>query len=268
MARVRQRPQRIARYREVARQPQQRRRGRKQRQPRELAAGRARRPAADQIQPVEARERPRLGSQQPGEREQPEHGRACPPPARLHEQGAEHEQQVEDVDVGAHAVGEDRHAREQDERRHRPRSAAEPLRSQLVHEPAASRHGEEAERDRHLFRRARPQRREHHAQHLQQRMRSGGDRDVVGGCLPAGQLAAPRQPVERVVVGKAHAADQSQRQRARAHRQHAAERHALARAGCQGPKTHPRRGPEALHRRCHERPRYPLAPPRAGRDRG
>ena len=118
-----------------------------------------------QVQPVQPREHPRLRTQQPGEREQRQHRRARRPIGdsvtprsvvpSLDEHRAEHEQQVGDVHVRAHAVGEDGHAREQDQRRQSPRGAAEPERAEPVEHPAAGRQREEAERDRHVFDRAR-----------------------------------------------------------------------------------------------------------------
>ena len=85
------------------------------------------------------------------------HGRAGAWPARLDEQGTEHEQHVGDVHVGAHPVGEDRHAREQDGAAGAPAARPNQSAAQPVDDPAASRQREEAEPDRHVGDRMGPQ---------------------------------------------------------------------------------------------------------------
>ena len=67
--------------------------------------------------------------------------------AGLDEQSAEHEQQVGEIDVGAHAVGEDGAAGEEDEGGERAGGPPEPLGAELVDGPAAGGEREEAERD-------------------------------------------------------------------------------------------------------------------------
>ncbi len=249
MARVRQRPQRVAGDREIADHPDQRRRGREQRQRCQLAA-RARVRAArveHQIQPVQAGERPRLGTKQSGECEQREHRRAgrrtlLGAAARLEQHGAEHEQQVRHIDIRAHAVGQDRHARQQHERRQRTGGATEPQRRQPVEDPATGGQREERQRHGDALDRMRRERREHDAERLDERMRCRRDRDFVGRSLPARELSAPGQRVERVVVGEADAADQPQHDRADGDRRQC--------AGALG---------QAHARSSHERARYPLA---------
>ena len=162
------------------------------------------------------------------------------PPRGLDEHGGEHEQQIGDVDVGAHAVGEDGHAREQDQRRDDPGGAPEPQLGEPVEDARAAGQREQAERDRDVLDRARGQRREHDPERLDQRVRRGGDRDFVGRRLPARELPAPGERVQRVVVGEADAADQPQRGGADGDRREGAE---TARA--------------ALDPGSHERARYP-----------
>ncbi len=237
MARVGERPQRVAGDEQVAEHPHERRGGRERGQAHDLAArapppcGRlwrvprrglvattAARPAGHevhQVQPVERGEGPRLGAQQPGEGEQDEHGHpggalVRAPVARLHEQGSEHEQQVGDVDVGAHAVGEDGDAREEDERGERAGGAAEPFGAEPVDDPAAGGQGEEGERDGDGFDGVRAERGEHEAEGLDERVGGGGDGDVVGGGAAPRELPAPRERVERVVVGEADAGEDAQ----------------------------------------------------------
>ena len=105
---------------------------------------------AEQIQPVQPGEHPRLRAQQPGERQQREHRPARPGSAGLHEQRAEHEQQVGNVDVRAHAVGEHRHARDQQQCRQRAGGPPEPACGQRVDHPGARRQRQERQRDGHV----------------------------------------------------------------------------------------------------------------------
>ena len=92
----------------------------------------------------------------------------------------------------------------------RPGGPPEPLRAEPVDHPAAPGQRQEAERHRHALDGARPERGENHAERLDQRVGGGGDRHPVGGRLPARELPAPGERVERVVVGEADAADHAQ----------------------------------------------------------
>ena len=83
---------------EVAERPEHGRGGGERDQPGERACGRAATPRE-----VGEGEQPRLGPQQAGEGEQHEHRRARARPARLGEDRAEHQRDVRDVDVRAHA---------------------------------------------------------------------------------------------------------------------------------------------------------------------
>ena len=101
------------------------------------------------------------------------------------------------------------------------------------------------------FRGARAQRREHDAEHLEQRVRRRRDRDVVGRRFAARELPAPGERVQRVVVGEADAGDQAQQHRPGDDRGQRCE-------------TLDAR----LDRGCHERGRYPLGALGRGRGRG
>ena len=131
----------------------------------------------------------------------------------LDEQRAQHEQQIGDVDVRAHAVGEHRHARDQQQRGERPGGAPEPACGERVDHPSARRQRQERERDRHLQDAVRPERSEHDAEHLDQRMGRGRDRDAVRGRAAARELPAPGERVQRVVVDEPHARDHAQHDR-------------------------------------------------------
>ena len=178
---------------------------------------------AQQVQPVEAREDPRLRAQQPGQREQRQHRPPGPRPARLDQQRAQHEHQIGDVDVGAHAVGDHRHARQEQDRGERAGSPPEPLRAEAVEHPPAG--GQRDERQRHddLDLRVRRERPQDHAEDLEQRVRGRRDRHAVGGRFALGELAAPGERVERVVVGEGDAVDQPQQDGAREDRGNGAE---------------------------------------------
>ena len=215
----------IAGDREVARQPHERSGRGEQREAQQPAAlgqgqalGAAAQPARNevhQVEPVQPREGPRLGAQQAREREQHEHRRPGAAMRVSTSSAQSNEQQVGDVHVGAHAVGEHRHAREEEQRGERSRSPAEPFAAEAVDDPAACRQREEAERHRDVVGCARAERREHQAERLEQRVRGGRDRDAVGGGFAARELPAPGERVERVVVGEADARDHPQQQRTR-----------------------------------------------------
>ena len=81
--------------------------------------------------------------------------------ARLDEQRAQQQQQVGDIDVRAHAVGEDGYAREQDGCSQHAGGGPEPVAAKPVAGPAARRQREEAERDRDVLHATRAERREH-----------------------------------------------------------------------------------------------------------
>ena len=130
----------------------------------------------------------------------------------------EHEQQVGDVHVRAHAVGEHRHAREQDQRRERPGGPPEPLGAEPVHDPPAAptAPGSRARRSRLSIARG-PERRERPRRAAPPAggawARSG---PRTAGRLRARELSAPGERVQGVVVGEAHAAEHPQQRRPRA----------------------------------------------------
>ena len=144
VARVGQRPQRVAGDQPVARHPEQRRatgtssasqascRGVAGRDPASSplqasqCAGGARR-ASSQLEPVAEPEKSQAsGRSRPASASSASTGAPAARAARLdrHEQGAQNEQQVGHVDVGAHPVGEHRDARQQQQRRHSPGGAS------------------------------------------------------------------------------------------------------------------------------------------------
>ncbi|HXN37513.1 MAG TPA: DNA polymerase III subunit gamma/tau, partial [Solirubrobacteraceae bacterium] len=130
--------------------------------------------------------------------------------ARLDEQRAEDEQQVGQVDIGAHAVGEHGYAREQDQRGESAGGSPEPIGAEPVDDPAARGQREEAEGDGDVLDAARPEWVEHHPEQLEQRMRRGRDGYAVGRRGAAGELPTPGKRIEGVVVGERDAADEAQ----------------------------------------------------------
>ena len=166
--------------------------------------------------------------------------------AGLDEQGAEDEQQVRQIDVGAHAVGEHFGAGEEDQRGECAGGPAEPFGAEPVDHPAACGQREEAERDGDVLDGVRPERREHQPEQLQERVRRGGDGHVVGGRAAARELPAPGERVERVVVCEADTGDHAQHERAHGDRQRRPRRSPLERLG------------GALDGGAHGHGRYPL----------
>ena len=197
----------VAGDQQVAEDPHQRRSGRHQGQARISSAGEpttialpcVRRPgprcaaAARPGTASRAPRSPRLRAQQPGERQQREHrraGRAAG--ADSTSSAAEHEQQVRDVDVRAHAVGEHRHARQEEQRRECAGCPPEPGAPQLRRPPSRTRTAPGRPSATVTFIAAcGPSGASTSAEQLEQRVRGRSDRHAVGGRLPARELPAP-----------------------------------------------------------------------------
>ena len=107
---------------------------------------------------------------------------------------AQHEQQVGDVHVGAHAVGEHRHAREEEQRGERPGRPAEPLAAEAVDHPAAAPTARGSASATVTSSTARgPSGASTSPSSLEQRVRGGGDRDFVGRAFRRARAARPRR---------------------------------------------------------------------------
>ena len=206
-------------------EPHERRRGREQRQPEHLTARAtpdAPRPAVsrsaaagrvEHIQPVQAREDPRLRSQQPGQREQRQHRRARAAAAVTRRAARR-----------ARAAGTG--CRRRRARRRRAPARASGTAAPRARRPArgtSARRGGRSPSRTPTARgsRARPttsvrRRAGRAAQRITPSSSSSGCgvgaiAHVVRGRLPARELPAPGERVERVVVDEADAADQAQR---------------------------------------------------------
>ena len=151
VARAEQRVQRVAGEHPVVRHPDHGRGDREREQLEVALAGH-----------VGEREQPRLGPQQAGEAEQDEREpRAAA--ARLGQDRAQHQRDVRDVQVGAHAEAQDRDPGQDHERGQRSRPRAEPVRAELVGQPRQRAQREEREHDPERLAEV-PERRQHDAE--------------------------------------------------------------------------------------------------------
>ena len=192
-----------------------------------------------QVGDVGRREQPRLRAQQPGEPEQDEHRDPGARAARLDQQRREHEHEVGEVHVRAHAEREHRLAG--DDQRGGQRPAAGPNHSAPEPVGDGAEQPEEAERGDHDHGlRAVAERREHEPRQRGQRVRRRRQRDAVVGQPAVGEVAAPDQRVGRVVVGEAAA-------------------HHRPRGEPAGPCE--QREPDPLRDLRHARGRYPVPSP-------
>ena len=220
LARRRERVERLAGHDQVARHPDHRRGGDEQRVADELRARRGRR----EVEPVDARQQPRLRPQQPGEREQREHGPAAARPAQLQQRRAEHHQVERQVEhrpqrEQLHVRARDHHG----ERDQRDQPAEQPLREQVDDGVEAEQPEQRREHEDPVARR--PERRQRPRHERRERMRRRRAEDVVVGQVAVAQLLAPDERVVRVVV-RIGLPDEEDRE----HREHAGGEQRVAEA--------------------------------------
>ena len=212
LARRRERVQRLAGHDQVPRHPDQRCGDDEQRVADQHRPRRHRR----EVEPVDAAEQPRLGSEQPGERQHEQHRPAAARAAQLEQRRAEHHQverqvehrpQREQLDVGA---GE--HHRDRDQR---DQPAEQPL----------------GEHERHDVEREQPEQRREHEDAVArgaerghrppdqrgERVRRRRAEHVVVRQLPVAELLAPHERVVGVVVGIRPVDDEHEQHDQRAH---------------------------------------------------
>ncbi len=159
---------------------------------------RARRPHAPQ--PVHAREHPRVGAQQAGEREQHEHRRAAARALDLQGRRPHNQREIGEVEValrGEVGVVQTRQHQQRGERRHkRPKAEArEP------EETGGERHERGDRAEHHQPRAGLPEERAQRAEGHRQRVLGGRAVDAEVGQLQVQQVTPPQQRVEGVVGG-------------------------------------------------------------------
>ena len=136
----------------------------------------------------------------PATPEQREDGCARAALPRLDQEGGQDEREVRDVDVGAGAEVEHGAAREDDRRRQRAGGGVDPLLAEAVRDPGERAEEDEGQDDGRVDRALGAEEGEDRAGQRGERVGRGGERDVVVGERPVGQVASPDQRVERVVV--------------------------------------------------------------------
>ena len=146
LARRAERVQRIARRPEVDERPDERR-GEGQCE----QAGKQRPRTARAPRPVEAREKPGLRAQQPGEREQRHDARPAARPLGLERRGPQHEGEERHVDVGPRGVEQQREARCRQQRRDDPGPRTEDRAAEPVDGPHERDEGEARDQHEHAI---------------------------------------------------------------------------------------------------------------------
>ena len=160
------------------------------------------------VEPVDGAQQPGLRSQQAREAEQDQHRQPAARAADLEDGGAHDQRQVGDVDICPHCLREERVAGRDHECGERAGAPPERLAAQQEDSPDQRAPGEQGEGQHRRVAAILPEPGNGDRHGFQQRVGSGGERDLVVRRAPAGHVAAPDQPVQGVVVEEGAAEDQ------------------------------------------------------------